>query len=617
MCGIFGAVRVDSHPLCDPTLVSQMGVTVKHRGPDGQGLFESQTAILGATRLRVRDLRAAGDQPFSDPTGRYWLACNGEIYDAARWRARYPDYPYRTRSDIEPLLAAIHHRGLRVLTDIDGMFAIALWDRHEERLTLVRDRAGEKPLFYAQLGGEVWFASEIQALLRHPRVSHELDPAGLDDLFTIGYILEPRSPFTAIRRIPAGTIVNFAAAGIEEIRFWNPVAQAKAPERRRDPIRQLDRLLQRAVARQLVADVPMGVFVSGGVDSSLLAAMAVKTLGPSRVAMFSVGFSAKSFDESAHAQRLSRHLGTTCHVVRADEDDLRTALDAVTASVAEPITDPAVLPTFLLARMARHHVTTVLSGEGADELFGGYPTYLGHRYGARYAAAPPLLRQALTQVSKLLPVSHGKVPVSWMLRRFLAADAQPWHERHVTWFGTGLRTSQEIGLWLQRRARFWEGLPDDPVSAATLFDYQTYLRDGLLVKLDRATMLNSLEARAPYLDRSVTRFALGLPSELKVRSLTTKWLLKQVASRWLPARHVHRRKRGLSVPISSWLNGGLRGEVDRLLAPTQLPEASGLRPERIAALVSQHRRAEADHGRALWTLLIFQRWCERWLGGQP
>ena len=319
------------------------------------------------------------------------------------------------------------------------MFGLAAWDRRDGSLLLARDRAGEKPLFYAELGGEVWFASEVQALLEHPEVSRDLDPVALSQYLTLGYVLEPRTMFKAVRRIPAGTFVRFDRDGRHETRYWDPGALATAPRRAAgSPVERVAELFKAAVGKQVMSDVPVGVFTSGGLDSSLLAVLAAGELGPDRVHTFAVRFAAPSYDESAGARWFAERFGTRYVEVVADETTLGEALEKVTAGLAEPLADPAVLPTFLLARAAREHVTVILSGEGADELFGGYPTYLGHQAARWLGRFPRPLRRLAAAAVERIPPSERKVTLEYLLKRFFAELEKPWGERHLAWFGSGL-----------------------------------------------------------------------------------------------------------------------------------------------------------------------------------
>jgi asparagine synthase (glutamine-hydrolysing) len=587
---------------------------LRHRGPDGHGTEVTATAAFGAERLRVIDPSPAGDQPFTDPSGQVLLVLNGAIYNAPDLRTRYATFPFRSRSDVETVLPLYLERGCAGIEELDGMFALAIYDGRTQELILGRDRAGEKPLFYRSFENEVWFASEIQALLDATNCHRTLDTAAIGEFLVLGYVPEPRTMFADIRKVEAGTLMVVNPHGQSTKEYWNPESAARHKQHPSRPIDDLESLLARSVAKQLTADVPIGIFTSGGVDSSLLAALAVHIVGPEGVRTFSVGFSDRAYDESRRAQAVARYLGTRHESVQIDERSLSESLRTVVDRIAEPIADPAVLPTYLLARTASDSVTVALSGEGADELFGGYPTYLGHRMAAWYTKSPGWLRGSLRQVVKTLPVyQHRKVSLEYLLRRFTASVEEPVYKRHISWFGTGLG----IALTAECRECLEETMPrfpsaGDDVERATLFDYRTYLRDNLLTKVDRATMLSSLEARAPYLDAAVTRFALALDSSLKVRGSTTKLLLKSVARRWLPRSITDRRKGGLSVPIARWLNGGLRDEVDRLLATVRMEQLDLIQPAVIQQLVREHRTGRADHGRAIWTLLMLGYWKERW-----
>jgi asparagine synthase (glutamine-hydrolysing) len=568
---------------------------------------------MGSERLSIVDLHERADQPFADPESGRWLVCNGEIYNAAELRRRYRDYPYRSASDVETILPLYADKGLDGLRDLDGMYAVALWDAPARALVLARDRAGEKPLFVARAGGEVWFASEVQALLLHPELSRDLDEEALLQYLTLGYVLEPRTMFREIGKVEAGCIVRFAGEDERVLRYWDPPALAATREADGSEPERLRSLLETAVEKQLTADVPIGIFVSGGLDSSLIAAIAAAKAGPGTLRTYVARFAESTYDESAWAAECSRRLGIEHREVIVDESSLTEAFAAVSENLAEPLADPAILPTWLLAREARRQVKVVLGGEGADELFGGYPTYLGHHLVPLVAALPGPARRFLHRAAGLLPASRGKVTLEFLLKRFLADVERPWFERHLAWFGTGALAALSPGLRERAAAAVPSpGAGPDGAAGAMLFDYRTYLPDDLLAKIDRATMLNALESRAPYLDRDLTAFALALPVRLKVRGLTTKWLLKKVAREWLPKDLVERRKRGLSVPVASWIDGGLAAEVDRLLDADRLRRQGFFDPPSVERLLAEHRSRRANHARALWTLIVFEKWLERW-----
>jgi asparagine synthase (glutamine-hydrolysing) len=595
MCGIYGIVG--SGPLRYPSLLGEMGGALRHRGPDGSAAFTDLSAGIGCERLRIVDLHERADQPFASPDELVWLEANGEIYNAPSLRARYGDYPYRSHSDVESILPLYLDRGAEAIAELDGMFGLVIRDQRTGTLLLARDRAGEKPLFYARIHGEVVFASELQSVLAHPDISRELDRIAIDAYLALGYIPEPMTPFRAIRRVPAGTYMRFTSAGEETVRYWDPAAFTPEPIDARNAVRETQRLVEDAVRKQVMADVPVGVFISGGLDSSILATLASQVIGVDKVHTFSAQFAEESYDESADAAVLARRMRTRHVPVRADEETLLDALRNVTTRVAEPLADPAILPTFLLARAARQHVKVILSGEGADELFGGYPTYVGHKIAPRYEALPAFVRNAVRKIAFAMPASGKKVTFEYLLKRFVTDAERPWVERHLRWFGTGLG------------AHPIDAPASDPLTGPMLLDYVSYLRDNLLVKVDRATMLSSVEARAPYLDRDLTAFALSLPPELRVRGLRTKWVLKKAAEKWIPHDVIYRRKRGLSVPIASWINRGLRAEVDRLLAPDRLRE-HGL-PD-VTTMLADHRAGRVNHAKPLWAVVMLEYWMENW-----
>jgi asparagine synthase (glutamine-hydrolysing) len=619
MCGIYGSVNLAGAPLRDPAAILQMEQALWHRGPDTGGHLEAADAILGSRRLSIVDLSTEANQPFSSPDGKVWIVCNGEIYNAPELRRRYATqgYPFRTdHNDVEPILPLYLEHGEDAIGRLDGMFGLAIWDQRTRRLVLARDRAGEKPLFFSEQGGELQFASEIQALLGARDTLPAISKAALSDYLTLGYCTAPRTMFSGIGKLEAGHLLVADRDGMHARRYWDPMDFAVI-ESVAGPAEILDAFGQ-SVERQLVADVPVGIFTSGGVDSSLIAAEAVRFRPPDSVRTFAVSFESPSFDESLWATRVAKLLGTRHHSVHADEAALHRALDHVSAEMAEPLGDPAILPSYLLAEAASEEVKVVLSGEGADELFGGYPTYLGHLWAERFQRLPAPLRHAVRGAVRRLPVANRKVSLSFLARRFVDEAERETLARHIAWFGALGPGADQVGVEYSQPplAETWTRLDAaaHPVKQTMIFDMLTYLAENLLTKVDRATMLASVEVRAPFLDRLMMELALRQPLRTGVSNVSTKVALKRAAIERLPREVVYRRKRGLSVPVSEWLNGGLRGEVDALFDRERLRRQGLLHPEPIHRLLSEHRAGRADNGRKLWPLFVLQRWHRRWFG---
>jgi asparagine synthase (glutamine-hydrolysing) len=604
MCGIFGAVSLRDVPLRHPDCLAAMALALAHRGPDGERQVGHERARIGARRLAIMDL-TTGDQPFQSPDRSIWMVCNGEIYNAPALRREgvRAGYPFRSTGDIETIVPLYERLGPDAVAELEGMFGLALWDDRRHRLILARDRAGEKPLFWTELRGELRFASEIQALLAFPDQPRRLDPVAASLYAALGYVPFPYTMVAGISKIPPAHLLVADRSGVGVRPYWDPAEAASRPSRLETPGVLRDALL-RAVERELMSDVPVGVFTSGGLDSSFLAAAATRMMPGERIHTYAVRFVEPGYDESPYAEAVTHRIRTTHHVVTADTPALERAFELVTQSLAEPVGDPAILPTYLLAEAARAHVKVVLSGEGADELFGGYPTYLGHEAARGYQRLPVALRRAIRRSVDRLRASTGKVTFEFLLKQFVAAAELPPLERHLSWFGALGPDPVALGVMADRL----KGFPDvDPLNRVLWLDFLTYLPDNLLVKVDRGTMLASIEARAPYLDREVLELALPAPSRLKVRGLTTKAILKEAARGLVPDQVISRRKRGLSVPVARWLNNGLATRADRYLsAPRLFANAP------TAQLLAEHRSGRRNNARKLWPLLVAEIWAERW-----
>jgi asparagine synthase (glutamine-hydrolysing) len=634
MCGICGVHNLGFEPLGCREVIDRMSARLKHRGPDSQGKFELAHLAFAIRRLSIIDLET-GDQPLSNETGEITLVFNGEIYNYRELRKELlaRGHRFKTRSDGEVIAHLYEEKGADFVRDLNGMFAIALWDNPAQRLVLARDRTGEKPLYYWQNDRTLVFASEIKAILEYPGISPGLDSEALAQYFFYGYFPAPRSVYAEIKKLPAAHLMVVERGGVRTECYWRLQDYLLAPERPRLAARQerevcaelRERLREAAISR-LVSDVPLGIFLSGGIDSSTLVAT-MSELSPGNVNSFSVSFPSRSFDEGGYAAYVARHFHTQHHVLTADDANMRQALDYLVDHLDEPMADPAVIPTFLLSRFAREHIKVALSGEGGDELFGGYPTYLGARAAEYYLRLPRVIRrQVFDRVRNFLPVSSSAVPLGLFLRRFLAHAEKNPAERHNIWFGMfspdeldGLFSPEWAGphppssVIFSPLPRLLDGARFDEVLGEMLYlDFRMYLEDNLLVKVDRASMACSLELRTPFLDHRLVEFAAGLPTHLKVRGFEGKYILKKAVEEWLPRKIVYRQKRGFTVPIASWMRNELRPLVTETLEEDKLKRQGFFNPAFVRRLLQEHFAGRADHRKTLWTLLCFQLWYDRW-----
>ena len=614
MCGVCGVMSLsrggDDAAFRERTVEAMLDALV-HRGPDDRGMCTRGAATLGATRLAIRGL-SSGQQPMVDAVTGVVAICNGEIDNHAelrewlRSRGRAPGL----ETDIAVIPGLYAELGEAFVERLIGAFAIAIWDPRSARLLLARDRAGERPLFFAAAPEQVRFATEIAALATEHAQPLTVDSAALRSFLRYGYFRSPASPFAEVQKVGPAERVVIDARGIERRRYWrwSIVTEPKTP-----PARDaFDAVFRRAVRRQSEVDVPYGAFLSGGLDSSLVAAVARRERPGYPLKAFTLRFQEQSYDEGLFAQRIAARLGIACDAVWVTPEAFPPVLADLIAHAGEPLADPAWVPTALLARRAAEEVKVALVGEGGDELFGGYPTYIGALLSERYAALPSTVRRVARRLIEAWPPSDKKVSVSFLLKKFVAAAELDGMRRHADW-------TSNIGPALLARLGVQDPeTPAEESSAAVLLDavqrhdLETSLAEGLLTKADRASMNSALELRAPFLDREVIEFAATIPPAERVRGVTTKVFLKRYALAYLPRGIVHRRKRGLSVPLSAWLRGPLYEWAEARIGSGQLAVA-GVEPHAALALLNEHRDRRADHARALWTLIVLSEWLD-WAG---
>jgi asparagine synthase (glutamine-hydrolysing) len=617
MCGICGLAALDGAGPVDRALLQAMNAALTHRGPDDEGAVIEGPVGLAARRLSIIDL-AGGHQPIANEDGTVHVVQNGEIYNHRELRDELAGRGHRfaTRCDTEVLVHLYEERGPRFVEGLRGMFAVAVWDAARRRLVLARDPYGIKPLYWRAGGGTLAFASELKGLLQDPGFSREIDLDALDAYLAFNSVPAPLTIFRAARKLPAGHLLTWEPGSDPRVDRYARPSPAAAGDVRREPARELaaelrERLLD-SVRAHLLADVPVGVLLSGGVDSSALTALAAQA-GDERVRTFSIGFEERSFDELDRARTVARRFDTDHHelVLRPDATEL---LPRLVEAFDEPFADSSALPTYLVSQLASEHVKVVLSGEGGDELFGGYYTYvadlLAPRLGWAAAAARPLV--------ELLPSSSRKVPLEYRAKRFARGARLAPLERHHAWkeiFSPEARAELLAGGDRRRRdpldvyrARYAETEAAEPLARLQDVDLGIYLVDDLLVKTDRASMVHSLEARVPFLDPAVTDLALALPSRHKVRGLSKKRLLRRAVAPLLPAEILRAPKQGFSIPAAAWLRGELEPFAREVLSTDNgvLDRAAALR------VLDRHVSRREDLSRQLWGLLNFALWWERY-----
>jgi asparagine synthase (glutamine-hydrolysing) len=621
MCGICGIVNIsgERQPESVRLRVNAMLQALSHRGPDDVGLNASNSAVLGATRLAIRG-GDDGRQPMIDTTSGVVGVCNGEIDNHKELRKWLADRgrPVKQATDVAVIPGLYLELGEAFAEKLVGAFAIGIWDPREHRLTLIRDRAGERPLFFTQTADQIIFATEIAGIVAEGKLPVKFDQAALHRYLRFGHFAAPSAPFAGIQKVPPGGIVQIDARGVRHSTYWR--WKNVETSKQKPSLDDFDKIFRESVRHQSDVDVDFAVFLSGGVDSSLVSAV-TRSLHPERrLRAYTLRFEEESFDEGNFAETVATSLKLEPVTVWVRPNDLPEALSTLIKTVGEPLADPAWLPTALLARRAAQDVPLALVGEGADELFGGYPTYLGAGVAEKFAGLPKWLRAAIRRAVETLPVSEKKMTVSYLLKRFVQGAELNGMTRHELWMSN---------ITPPVLARL--GIPGTPSSAddkgggllldrVQRWDLENFLAEGLLTKADRASMSSALELRAPFLDEAVLNFAASLPPEARVRNFSTKIFLKNYALRYLPKSIVHRRKRGLSVPIGKWLRGPLRDWAAEKLANERL-EQIGVRSSAARELFSEHCRLQADHARALWTLIVLSEWLD-WAaketaGGDP
>jgi len=644
MCGICGILERDVAKAVSRDVLRRMVARLRHRGPDDAGTFVRgerpgspevrpegpRNLGLGMARLAVIDV-LGGRQPMSNEDGSVWVVFNGEVYNFRELRRalRARGHRFRSQADTEVLVHLYEEEGERLVNRLRGMFAFALWDEPRGRLVLARDRLGQKPLVYYDDGARLVFASELQALLEAPGIPRRLSPVALDLYLTYQYIPAPHTIFEGVLKLPPAHILVVDAGGKRLESYWEPPREVR-PMGEAEAGSSLRERLDEAVRMRLVSDVPLGAFLSGGVDSSITVAL-MSRHSHEPVKTFSIGFGQRAYDELRYARAVAETFETE-HREFTVEPDAVSLLPRLVRHYGEPFADSSAIPTFYLAQRTREHVTVALSGDGGDEAFGGYDRYRAMRLGEMFDRLPLLVRRAvLAGPGRLLRTLSTSEPrtLRRRLRRFAEALALPRGERYLEWVAY-FREAERLALYSDRfREKLRGERPQDylveefarvgrldAAAATAMVDATTYLANDILVKVDVASMANSLEVRSPFLDHEVFAFGLSLPTRLKlsVFSRAGKILLRRAFADLLPPRILRRRKMGFGVPMAAWLRGPLREHLRGTLLASDCPERGYFRPETIRRLVEEHLARRADHADRLWALLVFEQWHREFLG---
>ncbi len=626
MCGIVGYVNADGSP-ADRAVLERMNAAIRHRGPDEDGYLVEGGVALAMQRLAIIDL-AGGQQPIHNADRTKWIVFNGEIYNYRDLRKDLEARGHQlyTNSDTEAILHLYEDHGADCVQHLRGMFAFAIWDSVDRSLFIARDRVGKKPLLYSHRpNGDLVFGSEFTALLEHPAVSRDIDHQAIDAYLTYTCVPAPMTAYKEIRKLEPGNWLRWKDGEIQTQRYWLPDFSKKIDVSEEEAIEETTRLLRESTSMRMISEVPLGAFLSGGVDSStIVALMAQESSTP--VKTFSIGFEEEDYSELKYARTVAQHVGAEHHEFVVKPDALEI-LPTLVEHYGEPYADSSAVPTYYVSRETRKHVTVALNGDGGDESFAGYERYVAMRMAESYHKIPGFLRKPFIEFpASMIPTSELKRSRVRDVKRFLRGASMSKVERYFQWnsaFDRSSKTdlytrefrqtlnghdaSEVLGGWFEKANGI--GIID----ATMMVDQMTYLPNDLLVKVDIASMANSLEARSPFLDHNVIEFAATLPEKLKVSGGDTKSFLKKVAARLVPKEVIYRRKMGFGVPVGKWFRSEMKGFVREILLSEKALNRGVIRPEELRRYVEEHTEARQDHSFRLWSLLMLELWFQRFI----
>ena len=630
MCGIAGWANLDTKKTLQnhsEALLHSMCERMKHRGPDSEGLWLDKTVALGMRRLSIIDLHK-GEQPVYSEDKQIIAVMNGELYNFREVREDLEKrgHKFQTQTDTEILPHLYEEYGDALVEHLNGMFAFALWDKRKQKLLLARDRFGEKPLYYGVFDGKLIFASEPKVLLENPAVKAEINLDALRQYLSFDYVPAPRSIYKGISKLPAAHLLILEKGEIKTRRYWNLSFHKNGNTPTiGEAAKHLRELLADSVKMRLVSDVPLGILLSGGVDSSTVAAFATQ-FSTEKVKTFSIGFEEDSFDESKFARQVAAHLGTEHYEDKLSVEKAADLISEIGTWLDEPMSDGSLLPTLLLSRFVKKYVTVALGGDGGDEIFAGYPMYFGHKMARVYDSIPRFVRNGIIEpIVTSLPVSTKNLSFDYKAKRFVAASKHDVVTRHHSWFGSFSIDAQNDLLSetvlsntsadIYRDAKNLLKICDaaDQIEQMQFLDMNFYMAEDILTKVDRASMAVSLEVRAPFLDPRIAEYAASLPPEYKLKGNKGKYILKKAVEDLLPKTILQRPKKGFGIPIAEWLKGRLNPLMHDLLAPERLKKQDLFNAGFVQKLIKEHETGAASHHKQLWTLLVFQLWYDNFL----
>jgi asparagine synthase (glutamine-hydrolysing) len=602
-----------------------MNDAIRHRGPDDDGFYLNGPVGLGMRRLAIIDLKS-GQQPIHNQDGTTWIVFNGEIYNYLELRQQLEKlgHTFYTNSDTEAIVHAYDQYGSNCPKYLRGMFAFAIWDERTQELFLTRDRVGKKPILYAEVNGQLVFGSEFTALLQHPDISREIQPEAIDAYLSFMCVPAPLTAYRSIRKLEPGHWLRWRKGEITIERYWQPDFSQKLDISEEEAGERAIEILRDSVKVRLMSEVPLGAFLSGGIDSSAVVALMAQESNE-KVKTFSIGFEEQDFSELHHARRVAEWVGADHHefIVRPDAVEI---LPLLVEHYGEPYADSSAVPTYYVARETRKHVTVALNGDGGDESFAGYERYAAMQLAENYRKVPEFVRKSVKVGVGLIPTSELGRSRLRSGKRFLEAASLPKVDRYLRWmsiFDAAAKSSLYSDAFKSETTSGYAKSLLEPwfvrangsgfVDASLLADLMTYLPNDLLVKVDIATMAVSLEARSPFLDHHVIEFAASLPEKFKLRGLTTKYLLKKVLRKLLPSENLDRRKMGFGVPIGHWFRGKMQPFLREVVLSEKALNRGLFKPEIVRQLVAQHTEGKRDYSHQLWTLLMLELWFQRFI----